>query len=78
MLRGPGKLALLAAAAAALAAGAPTYSTGALPPLATSSADLEPGSPVLLKPASRRILPDLAGERVDGGHPRGPPAGARP
>ena len=67
MLRGPGKLALLVATAAALAACTPTYSVGALPPLAASSADLEPGSAVLLKPASRRMLPDLAGERVDGG-----------
>jgi len=68
MLRGPGKLALLVAAAAALAACTPTYSVGALPPLATSRADLEPGSAVLLKPASRRMLPNLAGERVDGDH----------
>jgi len=68
VLRGPGKLALLVAAAAALAACTPMHSVGALPPLATSRADLEPGSAVLLKPASRRMLPDLAGERVDGGH----------
>ncbi len=68
MLRGPGRLAVLVTAAAALTACAPTYRFGVLPPLAASKSDLEPGSAVLLKPASRRVLPDLAGERVDGGH----------
>lgn len=58
---------MVMATAAALTACTPTYNAGVLPPLAASSADLEPGSLVLLKPASRRSMPDLAGERVDTG-----------
>ena len=57
---------MVMAAAAALTACTPTYRAGVLPPLAASSY-LEPGSAVLVKPASRRALPDLAGERVDTG-----------
>ena len=58
---------MVMATAAALTACTPAYNAGVLPPLAASSADLEPGSAVLLKPASRRAMPDLAGERVDTG-----------
>jgi len=57
MLRGPGRLALLVATTAALAACAPAYSTGALPPLVTSSADLEPGSAVLSNPLRAGYCP---------------------
>ena len=50
-MQGVGRLAMVMATAAALTACTPTYRAGVLPPLAASSADLEPGSAVLLTPA---------------------------
>lgn len=63
----PRRLALVALVALALTGCASTSPAPAAASFAVAASDLEPGSTVLLKPAARRLLPHLAGARVDAG-----------